>query len=129
MYRQKHMTTTEIAREVGLSAERVRQILTIAGIRDRHRGAPARDQATLDAHERIWSREARTYEEADRLGLTIDGLYSRFKRLNLRLPGREPAEHGTRSRYVRGCHCDKCRKAQREYMTDYRRRKGNSDAK
>jgi predicted DNA-binding transcriptional regulator AlpA len=30
-------------------------------------------------------------------------------------PAKRPPEHGTRSRYVQGCHCEDCRRANREY--------------
>lgn len=33
---------------------------------------------------------------------------------------RRPAEHGTRSRYVRGCRCEPCRGAQRAYAQSRR---------
>lgn len=29
--------------------------------------------------------------------------------------------HGDRSEYMRGCRCDECKRAQREYMRRYRR--------
>jgi hypothetical protein len=31
----------------------------------------------------------------------------------------KPLEHGTVSAYHRGCHCDLCKKAQRDYMRNY----------
>ena len=30
--------------------------------------------------------------------------------------------HGTRTSYIRGCHCDLCREAQRDYMRSFRER-------
>ncbi len=34
------------------------------------------------------------------------------------------AQHGTRSRYVAGCRCGDCRRAQREYQAEFRARRG-----
>lgn len=30
--------------------------------------------------------------------------------------------HGTRARYRKGCRCDSCRRAERDYRAEYRRR-------
>lgn len=35
--------------------------------------------------------------------------------------GLTPAEHGTRSRYVQGCRCKPCRRANTRYSRDHRR--------
>ena len=35
-------------------------------------------------------------------------------------------EHGRRSRYTKGCRCDRCREAERLYRADYRNRTRNS---
>lgn len=34
------------------------------------------------------------------------------------------SEHGTRSRYTRGCRCDGCREANRVYITAWNRKRG-----
>ena len=39
------------------------------------------------------------------------------------------AEHGTRSKYTKGCRCDPCRTANREWDEEYRRRRGVKEQK
>ena len=41
------------------------------------------------------------------------------------MPG-PPPEHGTRSKYVRGCRCHKCRKANYTYLHDRKQRLGQT---
>jgi hypothetical protein len=44
----------------------------------------------------------------------------------VRAPWRPAPQHGTRSRYRKGCHCDACREAERRYRRQYRRRKAEA---
>jgi hypothetical protein len=66
------------------------------------------------ARERAEKEEWEQYEEENR---RLNGI--RFK------PTRaKPTKHGTRQGYGKGCRCDPCKKANSDYLKEYRLRKG-----
>lgn len=126
MYVNEEMSTKEIGQKLSVTAERVRQILAQEGVprrRSHHRNQRERDRETLIALERIVQREATRAEEAERLGLTMNGLESRFKRRGLRTGRTRIALHGERSMYVKGCRCNFCTRANTLYMRELRHRR------
>lgn len=128
MYTKDEFTTTEIGQKLSITAERVRQILVREGVTWRHRGQRERDQETLIALERLVTGEATWKEEAERLGITVSGLESRFKRRGLRTGRIRIARHGERSRYVGGCRCEFCKRANTIYMREFRHQRKRVNA-
>lgn len=131
-YTEEKLTLAEIGQQVGISRERVRQILVSQGVTERHYGAKhkeEREKETRLAHQRISSGETTLEWETAYLQLAPGTLSSRFSKLGLTTP-RRTAEHGTRSRYVgpEKCRCTPCRMANSVYMQQLRRRRKESHA-
>lgn len=119
-------TMDEIAREHGISRQRVHQI--IQGSYERgHWGKRKKDELRerrLAAHARIVAGESTLEEEAEREGVKVVTLRGFFYELGLRLTQPSP-EHGTPYRYVRGCRCPECTEAIRARRVQWREgRKG-----
>lgn len=76
-------------------------------------GCPVRsdclEHAVVNGEQGVWA--GTTDDERERLRRKRGLQRSRYYPLRQRV-----ALHGSRSRYVAGCHCDECRRAEREYQ-------------
>lgn len=125
----------EIAERLGTTRQAVSQARRKQGIlRDTTPRAPRARRAKVDHTEEITRLHAEGLtdrEIADTIGLAQTTV-SRIRR-ELKLPAlttlpwrRDPSElagHGTNASFARGCRCDECREANREYMRAYRERR------
>lgn len=114
MYAEGH-TLDDIAREYGISRQRVQQI--IAGTYERAHWGKRKQDARVErrraAHARIVAGESTVEAEAQAEGIEPISLLSSFYELGLRLTPLSP-EHGTAYRYNRGCRCADCTQAIKE---------------
>jgi len=121
-YKKEGLTLAAVGERYGLSAERVRQLISpLRGyVANRQpRGQAARTAEIVAAHKRIVARETTSAEEAERLGYASAASF-RFALYSLGLRiGRPPLGHGTYASYQRGCRCDECTESMREH---YRQR-------
>lgn len=129
------LSDAEIAERVGVTRQAVSQARRKQGIlRDTAPRTPRVPRVKVDHTEEITRLHAdglTDREIADTIGLAQTTV-SRMRR-ELKLPAlttlpwrRDPSElagHGTNASYARGCRCDDCREANREYMRAYRERR------
>lgn len=127
LYMEEGLTMQEIGEQYGISRQRVDQILKRFGL-VAHYGRSKKEkraQALREAHARVIAGESTSAQEAEALGLSLKGFRSAVWNLGLYLRRPlEPAEHGTYLCYHRGCHCDECRRANREYQYAWRQARG-----
>lgn len=116
-YAEDGLTLEAIGQEFGITKERVRQIVSGAGVKERHYGSRRREQETRDAYTRISEGETSVTEEAEKLGLKRESLLDRFRKLDLKFATVIKADHGTRHYYqYYGCRCELCREVIRSYQ-------------
>lgn len=149
LYAEQGLSLKEIGKRYSLSSERVRQLLKPFGIKSQavSRKKEAREAELRATHARIVAGETTTAIESERLGYAKpDYLRAAFWLLGLHLqkPAAErdaeqrrkeardrydrrvergPKKHGTASSYKNfGCRCTRCKKANRLYERDRKRR-------
>jgi hypothetical protein len=119
LYLNQRWSMTEIGKEVGVSRERIRQILVASGVEDRHNWSlrrEARENSLLAAWAHILEGTRTLEGEADRLGIAPGTLRMELNKRKLRIPRAQP-QHGTRHRYAYySCRCEDCVQANRDYM-------------
>lgn len=122
LYLEEGMTLAQIGQRYDLSRQRVHQILKPFGIKGHWgpRRKQERAQRLQDSYDRIARGESTTAEEVERLGYSQrTAYYQALHGLGLHLTNlRKVPDHGTRTRYRRGCRCEDCRRFIRE---DHRR--------
>lgn len=121
-------TMDEIAREHGVSRQRVHQIIQNSYERG-HWGKRKKDalrERRRAAHARIVAGESTLDEEAEKEGVTTTTLQTFFYELGLRLTPPSP-RHGTAYRYSRGCRCPECTEAIREQREHWRESRKNRE--
>lgn len=154
LYAEERLTLQEIADRYNLSRERVRQLIEPFGIKPLggKRKREEREHELRATHARIMSGETTTAAEAERLGYAKPKyLRMAFWRLGLKLrkPGMgeaaraereaerkrlaratgKPKKHGTVSGYKNfGCHCPRCRAANRKHENKLRRSRRMKEA-
>lgn len=117
---QSGLALAAVGARFGLTRERIRQILNVAGVSERHRGSSARRMA-LEAFAYAESEGLSIGGAARRYGLSADALGNQWRRLGLKLPARVVAH--SRYRYLRyGCRCDVCKEAVREHSRSLKTR-------
>jgi transposase-like protein len=128
LYVEERQTTQAIADSIGVTRQRVAQILKKYGAADGGAQRKSERVARLkDAHQRILAGAERR-EEAARLGyVSLNSFLNALRRLGIYL-GREEhlPPHGTLARYCsrrHPCRCPECRQANRE-MHHARRLRG-----
>lgn len=122
LYVEEGLTYREIAERYGISRQRVAQLLEPFGF-PRHWGRRRQLERarTLEAvHERVRSGETSLRDEWEALGYASEDSL-RNALLSLGLHFERHAPHGVRWRYNRGCRCELCKVAHREYMRSLRR--------
>ena len=119
LYVEEGLTYEQIAKRYKITRQRVGQILGPMDLA-KHQGIRWRAErlaALHSAHARIAAGESTVDEEAAALGYA-KGNYLRTELWRIGIPVKTPPkpepEHGTIQRYKRGCHCDECRRANRD---------------
>ncbi len=110
-------TNADIARDLGVSRERVRQVRAKLGIAPVLR--PVAFEIALQAAGRLGAEPDVTL--AAELGVRTDAIRAAREHLGIEVHHPQAA-HGTRNRYVNGCRCAACAEAARVYSRDVSRR-------
>ena len=114
LHRRGDLSLRRLGALVGVSGERVRQILVRAGALDRY-GRPQFVASTSDQEvephlEDVRSGRISARKAADKVSLSYKTVLRSLHRLGLSHWRRTP-EHGTCPRYAGGCRCRPCRQA------------------
>ena len=125
LYVEEALTYEEIGKRYGITRQRVHHLLwplnLAIGVATRERRE--RVQRLMDAHVRITEGESSTTKEAERLGYaSSESLRKAFWRIGLHTPHKKlELVHGLQG-YRRGCKCEVCMAAHRDYMRGLKER-------
>jgi Sigma-70, region 4 len=114
------LTLAEIGERYGISKQRVGQLIGKQGDSVERERLEQFQQQRLETIERVVAGEISAAEGAEISGITLRTFlnYS-LDTFGIKLTKESP-EHGTPYRYNRGCRCDDCRAARREYRRQWR---------